>query len=190
MFENVSYKTYSTYSSYPDSYYDNYYAKSNTGFLGMLLGLGLFTWLIIIAVTVLTVIGMWKAFVKSGHDGWEALIAGHNTFVLFQDSGIKSYWIFLLFVPIANLVIPFWLNIEYAKSFGKSVGFGVGLTLLPFVFFPILGMGDAKYMGPAYTENANVNQNNNSNVQNVNTVNNSNTTSTEDSNKNDDNNNL
>jgi hypothetical protein len=35
-----------------------------------------------------------------------------------------------------------------AKSFGKGGGFTVGLLLLPFVFFPILGFGSARYLGP------------------------------------------
>jgi hypothetical protein len=36
-----------------------------------------------------------------------------------------------------------------SKSFGKSEGFTVGLILLPFIFYPILGLGDAQYSGPA-----------------------------------------
>jgi hypothetical protein len=35
-----------------------------------------------------------------------------------------------------------------SKSFGKEEGFTVGLILLGFVFFPILGFGDARYLGP------------------------------------------
>ena len=35
-----------------------------------------------------------------------------------------------------------------SKSFGKEEGFTVGLVLLGIVFFPILGFGDAKYLGP------------------------------------------
>jgi hypothetical protein len=36
-----------------------------------------------------------------------------------------------------------------AKSFGKGVGFGIGLLLLPIIFFPILGFGSAQYQGPS-----------------------------------------
>ena len=35
----------------------------------------------------------------------------------------------------------------FAEKFGKGGGFVVGLIFLPFVFWPILGFGDAKYMG-------------------------------------------
>ena len=41
-----------------------------------------------------------------------------------------------------------------AKSFGKGFGFSLGLIFLPFVFYPILGFGDAlyQYNGPASIE--------------------------------------
>jgi hypothetical protein len=38
-----------------------------------------------------------------------------------------------------------------SKSFGKSEGFTVGLLLLPIIFYPILGLSDAQYNGPAGT---------------------------------------
>ena len=31
----------------------------------------------------------------------------------------------------------------------KGVGFGLGLALLGFIFFPILGFGSAQYQGPS-----------------------------------------
>ncbi|HPJ45228.1 MAG TPA: DUF5684 domain-containing protein [Tenuifilaceae bacterium] len=33
-------------------------------------------------------------------------------------------------------------------SFGKGVGFTIGLIFLGFIFLPILAFGDAKYNGP------------------------------------------
>lgn len=56
---------------------------------------------------------------------------------------------FNFFVPIANVVIAIWMTNLLSKSFGKDEVFTVGLILLPFVFYPILGLGDAKYNGPA-----------------------------------------
>ena len=41
------------------------------------------------------------------------------------------------------------LMIDLAKSFGKGVGFGIGLILLAVIFFPILGFGSAQYQGPS-----------------------------------------
>ena len=39
------------------------------------------------------------------------------------------------------------MGIAVAKSFGKGDGFGIGLGLLGFIFYPILGFGDAQYQG-------------------------------------------
>jgi hypothetical protein len=48
-----------------------------------------------------------------------------------------------------NVVFSIWTYNLLAKSFGKSEGFTVGLVLVPFIFLPILGFGEAKYEGPA-----------------------------------------
>jgi hypothetical protein len=39
-----------------------------------------------------------------------------------------------------------------AKSFGKGVGFGIGLVFLGIFFLPILGFGSAQYQGAAAAE--------------------------------------
>mgnify|MGYP006211272381 CR=1 FL=1 len=46
------------------------------------------------------------------------------------------------------IVILFIVYIDLAHSFGKSTGFGIGLVFLGIIFFPILGFGDAQYVGP------------------------------------------
>ncbi len=35
-----------------------------------------------------------------------------------------------------------------SKSFGKDEGFTAGLIILGIIFWPILGFGSAKYLGP------------------------------------------
>ena len=35
-----------------------------------------------------------------------------------------------------------------SKSFGKDEGFTAGLVILGLIFWPILGFGSAKYLGP------------------------------------------
>ena len=68
---------------------------------------------------------------------------------LLEIAGKPIWWILLLFIPVVNLVISILVCIAVAQKFGKSSGFGVGLALLGFVFYPILGFGDAKYQGGA-----------------------------------------
>ena len=52
-----------------------------------------------------------------------------------------------MFVPIVSLIVAIVLSIDIAKNYGKGVGFGIGLLLLGFIFWPILGFGDAQYQG-------------------------------------------
>jgi len=54
-----------------------------------------------------------------------------------------------MFIPFVNFIIGIILCIDLAKSFGKGVGFGIGLILLGIIFFPILGFGSEQYQGPA-----------------------------------------
>src|SRR5262245_56971829 len=100
-----------------------------------------------IAVTVLTLASTWKIFSKAGQPGWAAIIPIYNLFVWCKIVGRPAWWILLLLIcfPIFYII----LCIDLAKSFGKGVGFAVGLILLSIIFFPILGFGSATYQGPS-----------------------------------------
>ena len=67
---------------------------------------------------------------------------------LVQDRRAAWWWILLMLIPFVNFIIRIILCIDLAKSFGKGVGFGIGLALLGIIFFPILGFGSAQYQGP------------------------------------------
>lgn len=104
-------------------------------------------WLIWLAVVILTIAGMWKTFEKAGKPGWAAIIPIYNIYVILQITGRPWWWLLLLLIPLVNIVVAFLIYIGLAKAFGKGAGFGVGLTLLSPVFFPLLGFGDAQYQG-------------------------------------------
>ena len=106
---------------------------------------GLFT----LVFAVLVIAAIWKIFAKAGKPGWAALIPIYNIILLLEIVGRPTWWVILLFVPFANIVVLFILAFELAKSFGHDVGFGLGLAFLPFIFYPILGFGSSTYRGPA-----------------------------------------
>jgi ABC-type sulfate transport system permease subunit len=106
-------------------------------------------WICWLAFAVLMIAALWKVFSKAGHPGWAAIIPIVNTYFLCKVAGRPGWWIILIFIPFVNFIIWIILCIDVAKNFGKGAGFGIGLLLLPFIFFPILGFGSAQYQGPS-----------------------------------------
>jgi hypothetical protein len=100
-----------------------------------------------LAASILVIIGAWKTFQKAGEPGWAALIPIYNYLVILRIVSRPWWWILLIFIPLVNLVIHVIVNVDIAKAFGKGTAFGLGIWLLPFVFFPILGLGEARYTG-------------------------------------------
>lgn len=108
---------------------------------GVMAVVGIFYFIVII----LMIIGLWKVFTKAGQPGWASIIPIFNIYVLLKIAGKPGWWLLLLFIPFVNLIIGIIVVIALAEKFGKGGGFAVGLILLPFIFYPILGFGDARY---------------------------------------------
>ena len=100
-------------------------------------------------VALLIIVAMWKVFTKAGQPGWASIIPIYNLDIWCKIVGRPWWWILLMLIPFVNFIIAIILCIDLAKSFGKGVGFGLGLALLGFIFWPILGFGSAQYQGPA-----------------------------------------
>jgi Family of unknown function (DUF5684) len=102
-------------------------------------------WVIDLVITVLVIAAMWKVFSKAGQPGWGAIIPIVNFYFLCKVAGRPGWWVLLLLIcfPIFYIIIC----IDVAKRFGMGGAFAVGLILLPFIFFPILGFGSAQYQG-------------------------------------------
>jgi len=109
--------------------------------VGLLLGI------VYIALIAVVIAGMWKAFVKAGEHGWACLIPFYNIFVMCRMAGRPGWWLLLMLIPIVGLIVAIVVCLDLAKNFGKGAGFGIGLALLGFIFWPILGFGDAQYRG-------------------------------------------
>jgi hypothetical protein len=117
-----------------------YESSGSLGIVPLLFGL-------LIAAAIIA--GIWKVFVKAGQPGWACLVPIYNIVVMLQIVGRPIWWLILLFIPFVGIVVAFILSIDMAKSFGKGTGFGIGLALLGVVFYPMLGFGDARYLGPS-----------------------------------------
>src|SRR5476649_1859909 len=106
----------------------------------------------ILVLAVITVVGKWRIYEKAGKPGWAAIIPVYTWIVMLEIVGKPIWWIFLFFIPCVNIIFMIWTVNLLSKSFGQSEGFTVGLILLGFIFYPILGFGNSKYLGPSASE--------------------------------------
>ncbi len=101
--------------------------------------------LVALLVFVIVVAGMWKVFEKAGEPGWAALVPIYNIIVLVKIAGREMWWVLLFLLPCVNFVAAVMISLDIARKFGKDTLYGIGLAFLPFIFFPMLGFGDAQY---------------------------------------------
>jgi hypothetical protein len=107
--------------------------------------MGILLPIIQLAILVAALAGLWKTFEKAGRPGWEGIVPFYNIWILATVIvGKPPLWFIIGLIPFVNIL----LHIEVAKQFGKTTGYGVGLGLLPFVFYPMLGFSDAKFTPP------------------------------------------
>lgn len=125
--------------------------------LGAIFGAFVGVYLIIaFVIAVLQIVAMWKLYTKAGEKGWKSIIPIYNIVILFKICGL-SPWLILVyfagFIPvvgwIAIIALAIYQSNCLAKSFGKDLGYTVGLLLLPTIFYMILGFGKSEYIGPA-----------------------------------------
>lgn len=115
-----------------------------------------------LALAVIAIIGIWKVFQKAGEPGWAAIVPIYNVIILVKVAKKPGWWAAVILlagiIPFVGFIIAIifqiMVGIAIAKNFSKSEGFGVGLGLLGFIFYPILGFSDA-----AYVDNAEFNKN-------------------------------
>jgi hypothetical protein len=82
----------------------------------------------------------WKIFRKAGKEGWASLIPFYNLIVLLEIVKKPAGWVIFMMIPMVNIIFGIWVVNLLAKRYGKDEGYTVGMLLLPFVFYPMLGL--------------------------------------------------
>lgn len=101
-----------------------------------------------LAIVVLLIASQWKVFEKAGQPGWACLVPIYNIYVMLKIAGKPGWWLLMFLIPFVNLVFAIWTINMISKSFGKDEGFTACLILMGVIFWPILGFGEARYIGP------------------------------------------
>ena len=108
---------------------------------------GLIYLVVMLGIVVFWIAAMWKTVEKAGEPGWSQIVPIYNTYILLRVGGYPGWWLLLFFIPIVSLIPAIMLPFGVAKNFGKGAGFGIGLLLLPIIFYPVLGFGSSQYTG-------------------------------------------
>jgi hypothetical protein len=121
------------------------YDDSGVGIVAAFLGA---YFLFVFIVYVITVIGLWKMFEKAGKPGWAAIIPIYNAIVMLEITGKPIWWVIMLFIPLVGFIFAIMILHALSNSFGQGVGTTLLFLFLPFIGFPMVGFGSAKYVGP------------------------------------------
>jgi hypothetical protein len=112
---------------------------------GAAIGVGSLAGLVIV---IFLIAALWHVFTKAGEKGWKAIIPIWNSLIILKISGRPRWWILLYLIPIVWWIVYIIVYYDLVKSFGRGIGFAIGLILLPFIFLPILGFGSSQYVEP------------------------------------------
>ena len=116
-------------------------------------------------------IANWLMFMKAGEAGWKSIIPVYNTYTAYKIAWTPNmFWIYFIFTVLESIFSSisggdFWsfsgflgglcglvtivLSVFYcvnlAKSFGKGLGFTIGLIFLEPIFVMMIAFGSARY---------------------------------------------
>ncbi|UTW64640.1 hypothetical protein KFE98_04530 [bacterium SCSIO 12741] len=111
--------------------------------LGISAGMYIFIVISAIIISAFYIFCYWRIFEKAGKPGWACLIPIYREIVLLEIVRKPWWWLFLMMFPIP--IWSIWVINLLSKSFGKGVGFTLGLLFFGYIFLPILAFGDAQY---------------------------------------------
>lgn len=86
-------------------------------------------------VQVIHFLGTWKLYEAAGRKRWQAAIPIYNSIVLMKIIGRPTWWTFLLFIPIINLIMFPVIWVETLRSFGKKSSIDTFLGIATFGFY-------------------------------------------------------
>lgn len=88
-------------------------------------------WLLfILIIQVIHFLGTYKLYQKAGRQAWEALVPIYNAVILMKIINRPRWWVFLLFLPIINLIMFPVVWVETIRSFGKNKPLDTWLVVL------------------------------------------------------------
>jgi len=93
-------------------------------------------WIIFgLAIQVVHFLGTWKLYKAAGEAPWKAIVPVYNAIVFLKIIHRPKWWIFLLFLPVINLMMFMVLWIDTVKHYGKSKAIDSVLAVVSLGFY-------------------------------------------------------
>ena len=102
-------------------------------------------WILSVGRSIIIMIGGKNVFRKAYKNENSSLIPILNLFSMLEIGDVSTFWGILFFVPFLNLIPLMLMGVGIGKSFNCSMGFIIGLVVLPFIFYPMLAFSDKSY---------------------------------------------
>ena len=80
-------------------------------------------------------LGTWKLYSKAGYKSWEAFIPIYSIIILMKIINRPKWWIFLLILPVINVIIIPVIWVELSRSYGKNNYVDTLLSVLTLGFY-------------------------------------------------------
>lgn len=101
----------------------------------------------ILVFLTMWIVGGWTMFQKAGQPGWACVIPIYNMIVLVRVARLPAWWVLLAIIPYIGWLFGLVVHVSVANRFGRGVLFGLCMGVLPFVFYPVIGLGNSRYEG-------------------------------------------
>ncbi len=93
-------------------------------------------WIIFgLIIQIVHFLGTWKLYKAAGEAPWKAIIPVYNAIIFFKIIHRPKWWVFLLFLPVINLMMFMVLWIDTVKHFGKNKSTDSVLAILTLGFY-------------------------------------------------------
>ena len=94
---------------------------------------------IVLVIGISMFIGLWKIFTREGIPGWVLFVPIYSLVQLCNVVGLTGWMVLLMFIPkVGGILFYLIINYNLATKYDKGLGYTLGLTFLPFIFYPLI----------------------------------------------------
>ena len=114
---------------------------------------------LLIIVLIINIISFIKFYKKMGYNGLKAIVPVYNFMILAEMGDMKKVMGLLFLIPIVNFIFLFKAYKSISKKMSLSGAYPILLTLLPFIFIPLIAFNKKIVCAPEYMHSEEVIEN-------------------------------